>query len=371
MENETKILFFGRYLMSLTQAEKAFSGRRVKIISSFIDSGEDFSKSGYTEYLKDNGMDMTEEDRKVLRDFLSFSGVRHLGRRRKSKGKVVEKIAVITEGNRKRITAFLDWIGVQRDYSANSLRMKRDHMVKFFRYFHDFNLSNCRDFIATMEHDGMHPKTLNLYMMTLKQYGEYVKKPITLKKISIPRSLTVENVPTEKEYKEFLQWLREKGEWQTYWVVKILGSTGMRRSELCQLTWEDILSGEFFPLCKGKKRRMVYFPKTVVGELKEWLKIHPISISEKILVSRRTGLPLSDRGLDQILKGKAAKARFPKEKAHCHAFRHFFAKQFLARTKDVIQLAELLGHESVDTTRLYLQKSKAEQARDVNKYITW
>ena len=59
------------------------------------------------------------------------------------------------------------------------------------------------------------------------------------------------------------------------------------------------------------------------------------------------------------------------EKAHCHAFRHFFAKQFLSKTKDVIQLAEILGHESVDTTRLYLQKSKAEQARDINKYITW
>ena len=371
MKNEEKVLYFGKYLMSLTQTEKSFSGHRVKIISSFIDSGQEFSKSGYAEYLKGNGMDLTDEDRKVLRDFLGFSGVRHLGGRRKPKGKVVEKIASISEGNKKRVTAFLDWVRVQRDYSASSIKAKRDHLVKFFRYFSEFNLANCRDFMATMEHDNMSPQTLNLYMITLKQYGEYVKKPITLKKISIPRSLSVENVPTEKEYHDFLQWLRANGAWQIYWIVRILGSTGMRRSELFQLTWGDVLSGEFFPLCKGKKRRMIYFPKTIVGELTAWLKIHPTSTTEKIVVSRRHGLPLSERGFDQILKNKALKAGFPRGKAHCHAFRHFFAKQFLAKTKDVIQLAELLGHESVDTTRLYLQKSKAEQARDINKYITW
>lgn len=362
---------FGEYLLSLSPTEKAFSSRRVQVISAFIGAGAELSKSGYQEYIKTYGLDLSDTDRKYLCDFLYFSGVRRLGGARKPKGKVVEKIVTITEGNMKRVSAFLEWVRIRRDYSANSIRVKRDNMVKFFRYFNDFNLANCRDFMATMEHEGMSPKTLNIYMITLKQYGEYVKRPVTLKKISTPRSLSVENVPTEKEYQGFLQWLRDNGEWQMYWIVRVLGSTGMRRSELKQLTWNDILSGEFFPLCKGKKRRMIYFPKTVVKELKEWLKSQSTDTSEKLIISKRFGKPLSDRGLDQILKLHALKAGFPKEKAHCHAFRHFFAKQYLAKTKDVIQLAELLGHESVDTTRLYLQKSKVEQARDINKYITW
>ncbi|WP_290394823.1 tyrosine-type recombinase/integrase [uncultured Duncaniella sp.] len=362
---------FGEYLLSLSPTERAFSGRRVKVISKFIEEDVELSKPGYQEYLSKFGMDLNDTDRKYLCDFLYFSGVRRLGGARKPKGKVAEKIATITEVNMKMVCAFLEWAKKQRDYSVSSIRMKRDHMVKFFRYFSTFNLANCRDFIATMEHDGMSPKTLNMYMITLKQYGEYVKKPVTMRKISIPRSLSVENVPTEKEYQAFIQWLRDNEKWQMYWVVRILGSTGMRRSELNQLTWNDILSGDFFPLCKGKKRRMIYFPNTVVKELKEWLKSHPTDTSEKLIISKRFGKPLSDRGLDQILKNQALNAGFPKEKAHCHAFRHFFAKQYLAKTKDVIQLAELLGHESVDTTRLYLQKSKAEQARDINKYITW
>jgi site-specific recombinase XerD len=56
---------------------------------------------------------------------------------------------------------------------------------------------------------------------------------------------------------------------------------------------------------------------------------------------------------------------------HAHAFRHFFAKMFLKKTKDIIQLADLLGHGSVDTTRIYLQKSYDEQQRDFNKNVTW
>ena len=80
---------------------------------------------------------------------------------------------------------------------------------------------------------------------------------------------------------------------------------------------------------------------------------------------------MSDRGLAEKLKDRASKAGFPKQKAHCHAFRHFFAKQFLKKTKDVVQLAELLGHESINTTRMYLQKSKAEQIREINRHVNW
>lgn len=367
----SKEQWLGKYLLSLTPFERAFSGRRIKILTSFIESGAELSKHGYQEYLKTDGLDLSSTDRSYISDFLYFTGVRRLGGTRKPKGKVVNMIEVLTEANKKKISAFLEWAKTQREYSENSIKMKRDHMVKFFRYFNDFNLANCRDFITTQEHEGKSPKTLNMYMITLRQYGDYCKKPVALKKISVPRSLSVENVPTENEYQKFIGWLKGNGKWQLYWIVRALGSTGMRRSELDQLTWADILSGEFFPLCKGKKHRMIYFPKLMVKELREWLKEHPTDTSRQLIISKRFDKPLSPRGLDQILKHQAGKAGFPLEKAHCHAFRHFFAKQFLAKTKDVIQLAEFLGHESVDTTRLYLQKSKAEQARDINKYITW
>jgi integrase len=54
-----------------------------------------------------------------------------------------------------------------------------------------------------------------------------------------------------------------------------------------------------------------------------------------------------------------------------HAFRHFFAKMYLKKTKDVIQLADILGHSSIDTTRIYLQKSYDEQRHDFNHNVNW
>ena len=84
MEDVTnKELCFGKYLLSLSQTEKSYSGRRVKVISAFIDSGADFSKPGYQEYLRTHGMDLTDTDRKYLCDFLYFTGVRRLGGARK------------------------------------------------------------------------------------------------------------------------------------------------------------------------------------------------------------------------------------------------------------------------------------------------
>ncbi|MDE6022894.1 MAG: tyrosine-type recombinase/integrase, partial [Muribaculaceae bacterium] len=210
-----------------------------------------------------------------------------------------------------------------------------------------------------------------IYIITLRQYGEYIKKPVALKKISIQQSLSVENVPTPKEYRSFVEWLLLNEKWQVYWIVRVLGMTGMRLSELRQVKWADILSGDFYPRCKGKKHRIVYFPKQLVADVREWIKTNPIDHEQLLVAKKLTGPPLSDRGISQNMKIMALKAGFPKEKAHCHAFRHFFAKQYLAKTKDIIQLAELLGHESVDTTRLYLQKSKEEQKRDINRNIDW
>ena len=73
----------------------------------------------------------------------------------------------------------------------------------------------------------------------------------------------------------------------------------------------------------------------------------------------------------QHLKAWGKHCGIDSKKMHAHAFRHFFAKMFLKKNKDVIQLADLLGHGSVDTTRIYLQKSYDEQKKDFNRNVTW
>lgn len=369
-ENDNKLEILGKYLLSLSEMERAVCGRRVNIICKFISGGFELSKRGYKDFMAIWGYSIRESERSYVIDYLYLAGIR-LGGQRKRKDKIVRRIDDLSESNKIKISTFIEWCMNQREYSSASIRMKTDHMKMFFRYFTDFNAANARSFIATRESEGLHPKSLNMYMITLQQFGEFVKKPIALKKISIQSSMSVENVPTEKEYQKLLGWLFDNEKWMVYWSVRILGNTGMRRSELLQMSWQDILKGEAYPRCKGKKHRVIYFPKKLIADLTQWLEGRNVDVTLPILYSEMTGRILSGRGFDQAFKHNAKKAGFPKEKAHCHAFRHFFAKQYLSKTKDVVQLAELLGHESVDTTRLYLQKSKAEQARDINKNVTW
>ena len=133
-----------------------------------------------------------------------------------------------------------------------------------------------------------------------------------------------------------------------------MGTTGARLSEFQRFTWEDIISGEVTLKGKGNKYRRFFFQKQLQQEAKVYAKEHG---KTGIFAVGRFG-PITQCGIDS-------------KKMHAHAFRHFFAKMFLKKNKDVIQLADLLGHGSVDTTRIYLQKSYDEQKKDFNRNVTW
>ncbi len=146
-----------------------------------------------------------------------------------------------------------------------------------------------------------------------------------------------------------------------------MGTTGARLSEFQQFTWEDIISGEVVLKGKGNKYRRFFFQKTIQQEAKVYAKEYG---KTGIFAVGRFG-PITQRGFSQHLKAWGKHCGIDSKKMHAHAFRHFFAKMFLKKTKDIIQLADLLGHGSVDTTRIYLQKSYDEQQRDFNKNVTW
>ncbi len=90
-----------------------------------------------------------------------------------------------------------------------------------------------------------------------------------------------------------------------------------------------------------------------------------------VIAVSRYGTPMSDRAIGIALKDFGEKVKIDRAKMHPHAFRHFFAKMYLKKTKDVIQLADILGHENVNTTRIYLNKSQDEQRREINRVVSW
>ena len=89
------------------------------------------------------------------------------------------------------------------------------------------------------------------------------------------------------------------------------------------------------------------------------------------LFVNRYGNKITPRGIAQNLKKLAEKYGIDPTVVHPHSFRHLFAKNFLSKNNDLVLLADLMGHESVDTTRIYLQRSTLEQSRLVDRVVDW
>ena len=344
-------------------------GRAIKAVRDFLNEAEDVSRRSYNHYKKQHAMLLYTEPYRAesLCEFLSWKGIGYGRKRRDKEVKPLEKLSVISEKNRKMVNDFLSWLGEKEDYSPHTMALYSFSVKKYFEYADEISMDNYKRFVKTLEEKGFSPKTIRLRITALERLSEYVGKPVKLKRPKIPKSLNTDNVPTETEYNRLLEYLHGKNNRDHYFFVKILGTTGARVSEFLQFRWEDILAGEVTLKGKGNKYRRFFFNRKLQEEAKKY-------VSEQA----KTGYVavgkcgrLTERGLNSNMKVWADRCGIDRSKMHPHAFRHFFAKMFLKKNKDIVQLADLLGHGSVDTTRIYLQRSYDEQKRDFNRNVTW
>ena len=89
------------------------------------------------------------------------------------------------------------------------------------------------------------------------------------------------------------------------------------------------------------------------------------------LFKNRFGERITARGISQQLKNYAIKYGLSTKVVYPHSFRHRFAKNFLDKFNDIALLADLMGHESIETTRIYLRRTASEQRAIVDKVVTW
>lgn len=154
-----------------------------------------------------------------------------------------------------------------------------------------------------------------------------------------------------------------------YFVVWYLAATGARVSELIQIKIEHIEIGYFDLYTKGGKLRRLYIPKKLRKETLEWLE--ETHRSSGYLFLNRYGDRITTRGISQQLKNYADKYGLDKKVVYPHSFRHRYAKNFLEKYNDIALLADLMGHESIETTRIYLRRTASEQQALVDKIVTW
>ena len=214
------------------------------------------------------------------------------------------------------------------------------------------------------------PKTVNLRLRALNCYLESIgrekwKQPF----VRVQQKAFLENVISEADYEYFKTCLRNEDEMFWYFVIRFLAATGARISELIQIKVEHIKLGHLDLYSKGGKLRRIYIPKALQNEALSWLASkHQES---GFIFLNKYGERITTRGIAGQLKKLAAKYDINPAVVYPHSFRHRFAKSFLERCNDIAFLADLMGHESIETTRIYLRKTSTEQREIVDNVVIW
>ena len=214
------------------------------------------------------------------------------------------------------------------------------------------------------------PQTVNLRLRALNCYLESIKKDRwKLPFVRVQQKAFLENVISEADYTYFKKCLKRDSETFWYFVIRFLAATGARVSELIQIKVEHIKLGHLDLYSKGGKLRRIYIPKSLQDEALSWLaEKHQES---GFIFLNKYGERITTRGISGQLKKLAVRYDINPAVVYPHSFRHRFAKSFLERCNDIAFLADLMGHESIETTRIYLRKTSTEQRAIVDQVVDW
>ena len=214
------------------------------------------------------------------------------------------------------------------------------------------------------------PRTVNLRLRAINCYLEFIgKDKWKIASVRVQQKMFLENVISEADYTYFKTCLKDDGEMFWYFVIRFLAGTGARISELLQFKAEHVRMGYVDLYYKGGKLRRIYIPRDLQMEALEWLE--EIQKTSGFLFVNRQKKRMTPRGIATQLKKFAEKYGIDTTVVYPHSFRHRFAKSFLERCNDISFLADLLGHESIETTRIYLRKTATEQKALVDQSVDW
>ena len=169
---------------------------------------------------------------------------------------------------------------------------------------------------------------------------------------------------SKTEYERLLAAAKNKNNERLYYLMQTIASTGLRVSEIKYVTCEAVRQGQAVINCKGKIRQ-IFLPKKLCQMLKEYIKSRNIK-SGAVFVSKN-GRPLDRSNIWKMLKDLCKFAGVSKDKVFPHNFRHLFARTFYSLQKDIVRLADILGHSNIETTRIYTMESGTEHIKQLQK----
>ena len=169
---------------------------------------------------------------------------------------------------------------------------------------------------------------------------------------------------SEREYKRLVEAAERRGETRLALILQTIAGTGIRVSELRYITAEAVRCGETTVRLKGKTRT-IFLVRKLKMKLARYMKEQ--GIEDGPLFLARDGSPLGRSTVWREMKRIAETAHVAATKVFPHALRHLFARLFYSIEKDIAKLADILGHSSIETTRIYIMTSGTEHKKRMER----
>lgn len=202
--------------------------------------------------------------------------------------------------------------------------------------------------------------SLNSFFVFLERHDCRVKTLKIQKQIFAP----LERELTRAEYERLLSTAQTLHKQRLYLLMQTVCSTGIRISELHFITVSTLYRETAEIRCKGKIRQ-VFLPKKLCRILLRYAKEQNIR-SGPVFVTRG-GKPLDRSNVWSEMKKLCEHAGVSKEKVFPHNLRHLFARTYYAQQKDIVRLADVLGHSNINTTRIYTMETGEEHRKQLEK----
>ena len=266
------------------------------------------------------------------------------------------------------IAEFRKWLIKQNlsENTVNSYTFTVEHYFSIYKEVNKENLLTYKGFLV----ETYKGKTVNLRIQGINKYLEFLNKDtLKLLPIKLQQKTFLENVISNADYNFFKNKLKSAGNMLWYFEVRFLAATGARVSELLQFKVEHVMNGYFDIYSKGGKTRRIYIPQELKKATMNWLE--DINKKSGFIFTCKDDKLQTQRHISRKLKNLAKKYGINPKVVYPHSFRHLFAKNFIEKYNDISLLADLMGHDSIDTTRIYLRRTATEQQTLIDSIITW
>ena len=220
---------------------------------------------------------------------------------------------------------------------------------------------------TALSESGYRPISVNAMLAAVNKFFTCMgREDCKVKYLKLQRQMfrKSEKDLSKEEYQRLVQAAHEKGDLRMELILETICATGIRVGELKYITLEAVRAGVAEIALKGKIRTIL-LPRRLCRKLQKYAKQQKIA-SGKIFLTQ-DGLPVSRQSIWTRMKALCEAAGVERSKVFPHNLRSLFARSFYGSCHDVVRLADVLGHSSIETTRIYLMSTGKEYLRQLDK----